>query len=113
MNENLNEKQVYYCPLCGEELNEEKKCVKDHAFKKMCINCASSYYDGTSYFCKNEKNMEDAKKRLNEAIENSGVKKTHEVTVSISPLPLKKPIAKCKEWALSESVKEQLANLFV
>lgn len=113
MSENLNEKTVNYCPLCGKELNEEHKCENNHAFKKMCVNCQSSYFDGVAYFCKNEKNLSDAKKKLEEAIENSGIKSTHKVEVSIEPLPLKKPIAKCKEWSLNEEIKNSLVNLFV
>jgi len=112
--ENKNENIIIYCHLCGEVINsEEGKCKNDHAFKKMCVNCASSHFNGTVYFCDNEKNMADAQKKLQDAIENSGVEKTHKVTVSIEPLPLKKPTAKCKEWNLDNDIKEALETLFV
>ena len=33
--------------------------------------------------------------------------------IEISPLPIKKPTRKCKQWELNENVKNNLVDLFV
>lgn len=103
------------CKFCGEEITDGK-CLNDHSFKKMCINCTFSSYDEESdtYKCENEVNMANAV----EAIKKAAMSATESyqidtIDIKVSPLPLKRPTCKCKSWVLDESVKNELVNLFV
>lgn len=94
-----------YCKLCGLEIIEGiEPCV--HTFKKMCLNCA---YCDENNCCTNTVNMEAIKNKIKEAAGESYI-----VTeLTLAPAPLKAPTKKCKNWELSNTVKESLVNLFV
>lgn len=95
------------CVFCGEPL-VDGKCEKDHTIKKMCVNCKfSEKNEDGSYTCKNEKNLNTTKDKMLEAIKN--VSEAYAVKeFEIDPLPLKKPMLKCKEWSLDDSILDKL-----
>jgi hypothetical protein len=104
-----------YCKFCGETLPEGvESSVQHHQFKKMCINCAYAQKVGAEneeYLCTNETNKEMVVKKMIEAA--NSVTEAYKVdTFDIQPLPLKKITGKCKQWVLSDEVKEDLINLF-
>lgn len=99
------------CILCGDEVLEGDVCG-GHKFKKMCINCEFSVKneDGT-YTCNNEDNLKATKEKMIEAAK--AISSSYEIKdFEIAPLPLKKPLLKCKSWNLSPYVWEVLMNSF-
>ena len=99
-----------YCKFCG-TATEDGVCPNEHAFKKMCVNCAHSKEEDEQYFCHNEENMNNALQKVNEAIKNAGVE-AYKVEVSLQPVALKKPTLKCGKWELSEDVLAEVKGLF-
>ena len=95
------------CVFCGAPL-VEGKCEKEHAIKKMCVNCKFSQKDDDgNYICANEENLNTVKTKMIEAAKL--VSEGYEVKeFTIAPLPLKKPTAKCESWTLNEALLEQL-----
>lgn len=100
------------CKFCGQEL-VDGMCPSGHSFKKMCLNCEFlSKNENGELVCANEENRSREMKAILEAA--SGVTKMYQVeSVEISPIPLKKPTAKCGQWKLDESVLEEIRNMFV
>lgn len=99
-----------YCKFCG-TATEGGACPNEHAFKKMCVNCAHSKEEDEQYFCHNEENMNNALQKVNEAIKNAGVE-AYKVEVSLQPVALKKPTLKCGKWELSDDVLAEVKGLF-
>ena len=105
------------CVFCGEN-TVDGACPNNHAFKKMCLNCSHLREEVTDepegeLFCANRDNLIAAKEKiLSAAAAESGGYKIKNITVDIEPLPLKKPTAKCKNWSLSDTVLEELKNMF-
>lgn len=102
-----------FCVLCGEALNEEGNCPKEHVFKKMCINCAWLNTVDGNQVCTNSKNMENARKKILDAARNAAEGYSiSNLKLDLNPLPLKKPTLKCGEWLLSELVLTNIKNSF-
>ena len=99
-----------YCKFCG-TATEGGVCPNEHAFKKMCVNCAHRTEKDEQYFCNNEENMNNALQKVNEAIKNAGVE-AYKVEVSLQPVALKKPTLKCGKWELAEDVLNEVKELF-
>lgn len=101
------------CKFCGSEL-VEGKCPNNHEFKKMCVNCLYSKRSGNGdYVCNNDKNMQDAKAKIEEAVHAaaSGYAITS-FNYELEPLPLKKPTAKCSRWEMSTAIIDEIEGLF-
>ena len=103
-----------YCKLCGGVLTDGQcENAENHKFKRMCVNCnCVSTDENGNYVCMNEKNQKDAEDKVNAAIESAGIK-NYNISVTLQPVPLKKPTLKCKEWTLSNEIKENIESLFV
>ena len=109
---------MLYCKFCGEPLNEGGKCPNNHAFKKMCMNCAhlgaieDAETGKASLVCMNEENKKAALEKMLKLLEGS--KSGYAVkTLEIEPVPLKKPELKCGKWELSPVVREEVLDMFV
>ena len=85
-----------YCPLCGSELVNEVCPNIDTHFKPMCLNCESCKIDedGNTYRCYSEVNMNNAIKKIKDALPDFGYD-----VVQLKPLPIKKPSLKCSIWS--------------
>lgn len=105
--------QEKFCKFCGTPLNEKEQCPNNHVFKKMCLNCGYLATIDGNMVCSNTENMEFARKRVIEAAKEAAA--GYSITtlnIDLSPLPLKKPTAKCKEWVLSDLVLTTIKNSF-
>lgn len=105
------EQETKLCVLCGEQLADGTSSFEHHEFKKMCINCEHCEYVEGNYLCKNDENKNAILNKMREAA--SAVTEAYKVTnMDIAPLPLKKPLSKCKHWSLSEEVRNRMETLF-
>ena len=106
-----------YCILCGEVLDDGILTFQHHQFKKMCLNCAYAEHTvpgdtASDLICKNEDNKKLFIEKMKEAA--NAITESYSVdNIEISPLPIKKPTRKCKQWVLNENVKNSLVDLFV
>lgn len=91
-----------FCKICGNAVDEMGRCYNSHKNKKMCVNCAFVEFTDNGYLCKNEENMNDAKEKMIKAAQT--VSNGYTFTINVSPLPLKKPLAKCERWILDEKI---------
>ena len=89
------------------------KCPSQHAFKRMCINCAScKATDDGKYICENTEVMEKVRASMLEKM--AELNPSYKVEdLKIAPAPLKKPLSKCSQWRLDDSVLGDLVDLFV
>lgn len=107
-----------YCKFCGEPLNEEGKCPNVHEFKKMCINCEFCVNNGAMnddgeaiLVCDNAENKAAAIQKMMDLLNKE--KNGYSVTkLEVEPVPLKKVTLKCPKWALTNSIKHELPELF-
>ena len=101
-----------YCIFCGEPLNEKGVCSTDHSasFKKMCVNCSYCSNEGEEYKCMNEVNLKDTQEKILEAAK--AINSAYDIDIKLTPIALKKPTARCKQWQLSSSAMEQVVGLF-
>lgn len=98
------------CLLCGETLTNDGKCPNGHSLKRMCINCK---FCNENMCCTNEDNKNVMLKKINESAKEIVGDSYLITSIQITPVTLKYPNKKCRNWELNTAIIDNIASFFV